>query len=82
MIVRLNGDFDSRTQPALHEGFGWITGPVTIDVASAWLSATALGEIACLAKRIGMQNVTLSNPGPILRRVLTISRLDRIIRVT
>jgi anti-anti-sigma regulatory factor len=82
VIVHLRGEFDSCAQPALREAFHWITGPVTLDVADAWLGAAALGEIVCLAKRIGLPNVTLLNPPPVMRRLLAVSQLDRIIRIT
>jgi anti-anti-sigma regulatory factor len=82
MIVRLNGDFGSGTQPALRDAFRWITSPVTIDIANAWLGSVALGEVVYLAKRIGSENVTLANPAPMMRRVLTVSQLDRLLRVT
>lgn len=81
MIVYLRGEFDSCAQPALREAFHWITGPVTFDVSDAWLGAAALGEIVCLAKRIGSDSVTLSNPPPVMRRLFAVSQLDRIIHI-
>lgn len=81
MLVHLNGEFNSRTQAELHSAFDRITGAVTIDVSGAWLGASALGEVVCLARRVGYQNVTLANPGPVMRRLLTVSGLDRIVRI-
>jgi anti-anti-sigma regulatory factor len=81
MLVHLNGEFNSRRQAELHSTFDRITGAVTIDVSDAWLGASALGEVVCLARRVGYQNVTLANPGPVMRRLLTVSGIDRLVRV-
>src|SRR5665213_314720 len=82
MIVRMNGQFGAATQFALRESFDWITGPVTIDLRNASLAAAALGEIMLLANRIGIRNVTLANPAPITRKILSVTHLDRVLRVT
>jgi hypothetical protein len=82
MIVRLNGEFGASTQFALREGFDRITGPVTIDLRNASLAAAALGEIMLLANRIGVRNVTLANPAPMTRKILSVTHLDRVLRVT
>jgi hypothetical protein len=81
LFVRLSGDFDSRMQPALHDAFHWIEGPVTIDVGHAWLGAAALAEIVCLSRRLGPQNVTLANASAILRRLIIATRMDRLLRM-
>ena len=82
MIVRLNGQFDAKTQAALREGLDWVAGPVVIDLKNAWLTATALGEIMLLASRIGSQNVALADPTPVMRRILALTHIDRVLRVT
>jgi hypothetical protein len=81
MFVYLNGDFNSRSQAELHSAFDRITGAVTIDVSGAWLGACAWGEVVTLARRVGPENVTLANPGPVMRRLLTVSGLDQIVRI-
>ena len=81
MLVHLNGEFNSDSQAELHRAFGKITGAVTFDVSGAWLGASALSEVVCLARRVGFRNVTLANPGPLMRRLLSVSGLDRIVCV-
>lgn len=81
MVVRLSGTFDYNTQAALREGLEWVNGPVVIDVKDAWLTAAALGEIMLLAKRIGIADITLANPSPIMRRVLTLTHCDQLFRI-
>lgn len=81
MIIRMNGEFDSRTQMASREGFNWVTSRCTIDLQNATLSASALGEIMVLANRIGIENVTLANPNPMMRKILSVTQLDRVLRV-
>ncbi len=81
MIVRLNGQFDSCAQPALHEAFGWIAGPVTIDLTRAWLGAAALAEVVLLTRRLGSENVSLVNLTPTLRRIVIDARMDRLLRI-
>jgi len=81
VVVRLNGEFDHRTQAALREGFAWITGPVIIDLSHAWLAAAGLGEVMALAKRIGIENVILADPTPIMRRILAVTQIDRVLSV-
>ena len=81
MIVRLNGRFDAYSQEALRAGFNLVRGPVTIDLQNATLAAAALGEIMALANRIGIQNVELIDPGPLLRKILALTQLDRVLPV-
>jgi hypothetical protein len=81
MLVYLNGDFNFHSQAELRSAFDRITGAVTIDVSDAWLGASAWGEVVTLARRIGRQNVTLANPGPVMRRLLTVSGIDQIVRI-
>jgi anti-anti-sigma regulatory factor len=81
MIVRMTGEFDSRTQAAIREGFNWITNAVTIDLENAYLAAGALGEILRLANRIGIENVKLANPTPMMRKILATTHLDRVLDV-
>jgi anti-anti-sigma regulatory factor len=81
MIVRMTGEFDSRTQMGIREGFSWITSPVTLDLENAYLAAGALGEILHLANRIGIDNVKLANPTPMMRKILATTHLDRVLKV-
>ena len=81
MLVYLNGQFGPGSQAKLHKAFGKINGPVTFDVSGAWLSSSALAEVVCLARRVDPSKVTLANPGPLLRRLLTVSGLDRVVSV-
>jgi hypothetical protein len=81
LIVRLNGQFDSCAQPALHEAFRWIESRVIIDLGNAWLGAAALAEVVCLARRLGARNVTLTNLSPMMRRMITGARMDRLVHV-
>jgi anti-anti-sigma factor len=83
LIVRLNGHFDSCAQPALHEAFNWIAGPVTIDLRNnTSLGAAALAELVMLARRLGDQRVTVVNPSPLMRRLIAATRLDRVLHVS
>jgi anti-anti-sigma regulatory factor len=82
MVVRLNGQFDIYTQSALREGLRWVRGPVVIHIGDAWLASAALGELLALANRIGPANVELADPSPFMRKILAITQIDRILRVT
>jgi anti-anti-sigma regulatory factor len=82
VIVQLTGNFDAYNQPALREGLAWVAGPVTLDLTKAWLASGAWGEILLLAKRIGPANVTLANPSPFMRQVLSLTQIDRVLSVT
>jgi hypothetical protein len=65
----------------IREGFSWITNPVTLDLENAYLAAGALGEILHLANRIGIDNVKLANPTPMMRKILATTHLDRVLKV-
>ena len=82
MIIRLSGEFGVSEQSAMREAFQWVTGPVTIDLQNATLAANALGEIMSLANRIGPQNVRLVNPTVIMRKILSLTHLDRVLSVS
>jgi hypothetical protein len=82
MVIRLNGQFGYSQQRAMREAFEWVTGPVTIDLENATLEANALGEIMILANRVGSQNVRLINPTVIMRRILSVTHMDRVLSVT
>jgi anti-anti-sigma regulatory factor len=82
MIIRLNGEFGVSEQSAMRDAFQWVTGPVTIDLQNATLAANALGEIMLLANRIGLQNVRLVNPTVIMRKILSLTHLDRVLSVS
>ena len=81
MIIRLKGEFDAHTQDALRSALSWVEGPVKIDITEAHLSAAALGEIVILAHRIGSRKVTILNPSPIMRRILSLTGISSIIGV-
>ena len=81
MFVRLNGQFDSCSQPALRDAFRWIENPVTIDLGNAWLGAAALAEVVCLTRRLGQRNVTLANPSLMMRRLIVDTRMDRLLQM-
>jgi anti-anti-sigma regulatory factor len=82
MNVRLNGTFDIYTQAALREGLQWVRGPVKIDLSDAWLTSAGLGELLRLANRIGPANMELTNPTPVMRKILSVTNIDRLLRVT
>jgi anti-anti-sigma regulatory factor len=82
MIIRLNGEFGGSEQSAMRDAFQWVTGPVTIDLQNATLAANALGEIMLLANRIGLQNVRLINPTVSMRKILSLTHLDRVLSVS
>jgi anti-anti-sigma regulatory factor len=82
MIIRLRGEFGVSEQSAMREAFQWVTGPVTIDLQNATLAANALGEIMVLGNRIGPQNVRLVNPTVIMRKILSLTHLDRVLSVS
>jgi hypothetical protein len=82
MVIRLNGEFGVSQQSALRDAFQWVTGPVTIDLENATLTANALGEIMLLANRIGLQNVRLVNPTVFMRKILSLTHFDQVLSVS
>jgi anti-anti-sigma regulatory factor len=81
VIIRLNGRFDQYSHEALRAGFALVRTSATIDLRNATLAAAALGEIMALANRVGVENVELINPDPLMRKILKVTQLDRVLAV-
>lgn len=87
--VRLIGDLDISTAPLLREGLLSLladgSSDITLDMAElAFIDSTGLSVLVGAFKRARQhgRDVVLRNPRPPARKVLEISGLDTVIRVT
>ena len=90
VLVRLAGDVDVTTVPELRLTLHALTGPtarhvVVIDLADVtFLDATGLGVLVGAHRRAQRAGtwLELRNPTERVRRLLAITRLDRVLRIT
>lgn len=87
-VVRVTGDMDVMTVPdlrlALHELLDG-TCDVVVDLSAVeFLDATGLGVLVGAHRRAGRAGVRLElrDPTRRIRRLLAVTRLDRVLRVT
>ena len=73
--VVLSGELDIYEAPALRRLLDALDGPGTIDMRDVvYLDASALGELARVARRVGRYEVTLTVGSKNVRRVLDVVR--------
>jgi anti-anti-sigma regulatory factor len=83
MLIRLAGDMDIFTLPALESALEWPVGEAVIDLSGVRvLSAAAMGAFVRLGKRVGFHNVVLTNPSAFVQRTLCLGQLDLAFRIT
>lgn len=87
--VHLVGELDVSTAPLLREGLLGVlaegSGQITLDMAElAFIDSTGLSVLVGAFKRARQdgREVVLKNPRPPARKVLEISGLDTVIRIT
>jgi anti-anti-sigma factor len=90
VTVRVSGDVDILTVPDLRLALHEVTMPgcrdaVVVDLADVtFLDATGLGVLVGAHRRAGRAGIALElrDPTPRMLRLLAMTRLDRVLRVT
>lgn len=87
-VVRVTGDLDVTTVPDLRLELNALldgTTDVTVDLSGvSFLDATGLGVLVGAHRRAGRHGVAfeLRDPPHRIRRLLAVTRLDRVLRIT
>ncbi|MCU1359838.1 MAG: anti-sigma factor antagonist [Ilumatobacteraceae bacterium] len=88
VVIVVSGDLDAASVPALRpviESIVTATGRLTLDLSSVtFIDASGLGLLAAAARRCKEMHdeVVILEPSSCVARLLVLSRIDRVVRVT
>ncbi len=81
-LVVLSGDLDLYEAPRVRDALDALDGPGVVDMSAVRLvDSSVLNELARVAKRAGLQRVTLIVKSPNIRRVLDVVQFERLFHI-
>lgn len=80
--IVLSGELDMYEAPAVRAALAALEGPGVVDLtAVTYIDSSALSELARLARRVGLREITLVVTSSKVRRIFTIVGFDALFRI-